>query len=54
MTIGIHVCEGCGAVYETLGPYWECQESHPGLVVPPADIYLGAAHVAADDDQASP
>jgi hypothetical protein len=37
----IHVCEGCGEVYETLGPYWECQESHPGLVVPPADIYLG-------------
>jgi hypothetical protein len=40
-TFGIHVCEGCGEVYENLGDYWACQESHPGLVVPPADIYLG-------------
>ncbi len=37
----IHVCEGCGAAYETLGPYWACRESHPGLTVPAADIYLG-------------
>lgn len=25
---GIHVCEGCGAVYNTLGPYWDCLDSH--------------------------
>lgn len=30
MLIGVHVCEGCGRVYDTIGDYLNCQESHPG------------------------
>jgi hypothetical protein len=26
--IGVHVCEGCGAVYDTIGAYLDCVESH--------------------------
>lgn len=26
--IGVHVCEGCGAIYDTIGPYLDCQERH--------------------------
>jgi hypothetical protein len=26
--IGVHVCEGCGQVYDTIGPYLRCLESH--------------------------
>lgn len=34
--IGVHVCEGCGAIYDTIGAYLDCVESHepapdPGL-----------------------
>lgn len=27
--IGVHVCEIRGRVWDTLGLYWDCQESHP-------------------------
>jgi len=26
--IGVHVCEGCGLLYETIGDYLNCVESH--------------------------
>lgn len=26
--IGTHVCEGCGGVYDNLGDYWDCVDSH--------------------------
>lgn len=26
--VDIHVCEGCGATYETIGAYLNCLESH--------------------------
>jgi hypothetical protein len=26
--VGVHVCEGCGSVYTTLGDYLDCVESH--------------------------
>jgi hypothetical protein len=41
-TFGIHVCECCGQVYETLGPYWDCQDSH-------TDEELAAAYKPAID-----
>lgn len=26
--IGVHVCEGCGGVFDTVGAYLNCAESH--------------------------
>lgn len=26
--IGVHVCEYCGRVFDTIGDYFNCQESH--------------------------
>lgn len=26
--IGVHVCEGCGKVHDTIGAYLTCRESH--------------------------
>lgn len=31
--IGVHVCEGCGALYDTIGPYLDCKEQHQERVV---------------------